>query len=387
MRSTTVVVLLLCVLGISGAAAQQSPDPYKPVLDHLSAIITDPVPDWRIHADVPHPENPSLNDSAWQPIKANESRDDNAPNHWQGPRVLRRQIVFPPTVNGYSIRNARIKLDLNFGSDKAMMITVFSNGSIVFRGPEELQQPILLTENAQPGQKFLLAVRIDAADGDTAIFRSQLLIEPPSSRPDPSLLRDAILAAEPMIAAYSQGKAEREQILNAAVKAITFAPIAHGDQAAFDQSLRHSQNELEKLNPWMKGFTIRAVGNSHIDMAWLWPWTETVEVVRNTFRSVLDLMNEYPDFKFTMSSARAYQWIEEKYPDMFAEIKQRVKEGRWEVIGGMWVEPDLNMPGGESLTRQILVGKRYFQQRFGVDVKIGWNPDSFGYNWQLPQIY
>ncbi|HZQ19478.1 MAG TPA: alpha-mannosidase [Terriglobales bacterium] len=387
MRSTTVVVLLLCVLGISGAAAQQSPDPYKPVLDHLSAIITDPVPDWRIHADVPHPENPSLNDSAWQPIKANESRDDNAPNHWQGPRVLRRQIVFPPTVNGYAIRHARIKLDLNFGSDKAMMITVFSNGSIVFRGPEELQQPILLTENAQPGQKFLLAVRIDAADVDTAIFRSQLLIEPPSSRPDPSLLRDEILAAEPMIAAYSQGKAEREQILNAAVKAITFAPIAHGDQAAFDQSLRHSQNELEKLNPWMKGFTIRAVGNSHIDMAWLWPWTETVEVVRNTFRSVLDLMNEYPDFKFTMSSARAYQWIEEKYPDMFAEIKQRVKEGRWEVIGGMWVEPDLNMPGGESLTRQILVGKRYFQQRFGVDVKIGWNPDSFGYNWQLPQIY
>ena len=137
----------------------------------------------------------------------------------------------------------------------------------------------------------------------------------------------------------------------------------------------------------MKGFTIRAVGNSHIDMAWLWPWTETVQVVHDTFRSVLDLMREYPDFKFTMSSARTYEWMEEKYPDMFAEIRQRAKEGRWEVIGGMWVEPDLNMPGGESLTRQILVGKRYFQNKFGVDIKIGWNPDSFGYNWQLPQIY
>ena len=72
---------------------------------------------------------------------------------------------------------------------------------------------------------------------------------------------------------------------------------------------------------------------------------------------------------------------------MFEQIQQRVKEGRWEVIGGMWVEPDLNMPDGESLVRQILVGKRYFQQKFGVDIKIGWNPDSFGYNWQLPQIY
>jgi alpha-mannosidase len=79
--------------------------------------------------------------------------------------------------------------------------------------------------------------------------------------------------------------------------------------------------------------------------------------------------------------------MEEKYPDLFREIQQRVKEGRWEIVGGMWVEPDLNLPSGESLVRQVLTGKRYFQRKFGVDVKIGWNPDSFGYNWQLPQIY
>ena len=137
----------------------------------------------------------------------------------------------------------------------------------------------------------------------------------------------------------------------------------------------------------MQQFTIRATGNSHIDMAWLWPWTETVEVVRNTFTSVLDLMREYPDLTFTMSSARTYSWMEEKYPDLFKQIQQRVKEGRWEIVGGMWVEPDLNLPDGESLVRQFLIGKRYFKQKFGVDVKIGWNPDSFGYNWQLPQIY
>ncbi len=148
-----------------------------------------------------------------------------------------------------------------------------------------------------------------------------------------------------------------------------------------------AQAKLAVLKPWLQQFKIHAVGNSHIDMAWLWPWTETVEVVRNTFQSVLDLMREYPDFTFTMSSARTYEWIEEKYPEMFKQISERVREGRWEVIGGMWVEPDLNMPDGESLTRQILVGKRYFQGHFGVDVKIGWNPDSFGYNAQGPQIY
>ena len=125
----------------------------------------------------------------------------------------------------------------------------------------------------------------------------------------------------------------------------------------------------------MKQFSIAAVGNSHIDMAWLWPWTETVEVVRNTFGTALELMREYPDFKFTASAAQAYDLDRREVSRMFKQIQQRVKEGRWEVIGGMWVEPDLNMPDGESLVRQILYGKRYFQEKFDVDVKIGWNPD------------
>jgi alpha-mannosidase len=171
------------------------------------------------------------------------------------------------------------------------------------------------------------------------------------------------------------------------VNAIDLNALDRADQQAFDTSLRRAQEQLKALDSWMKGFTIVATGNSHIDMAWLWPWTETVEVVRNTFRSALDLMREYPDFTFTASSAQAYVWMEEKYPDLFREIQQRVKEGRWEIVGGMWVEPDLNLPSGESLVRQVMLGKRYFQQKFGVDVKIGWNPDSFGYNWQLPQIY
>ena len=171
------------------------------------------------------------------------------------------------------------------------------------------------------------------------------------------------------------------------MKAIDLAALDKGEQAAFDASLKAAQGKLDVLRPYMKQFSVKAIGNSHIDMAWLWPETETVEVVRNTFRTALDLMREYPDFKFTASAAQAYVWMEEKYPAIFQEIEQRVKEGRWEIVGGMWVEPDLNMPDGESLVRQILYGKRYFKQKFGVDVNIGWNPDSFGYNAQLPQIY
>jgi len=376
------ILLLTTVLSFSADTPQvaEKPDPYKPVLDRLESFTVMPVSAWRFHADVPHPEDPTLDDSSWEVIKLDEK--------WStGSRVLRRAIEIPEKVNGYALRGASVKLDLVFDSDGSVMISVFSNGSLVFHGSDASEQPIPLTQNAQPGQKFVVAVRLDVPPVPTRIISSRLLIESPSARPSPGLLREEILVVRPMIAAYAEGRAEREQQLDTAVRAIDFSPLDRGDQAAFDESLLRAQHQLEAINPWLKQFTIRAVGNSHIDMAWLWPWTETVEVVRDTFRSALDLMREYPDFKFTMSSARAYEWMEEKYPDLFQEIEQRVKEGRWEIVGGMWVEPDLNMPAGESLTRQILIGKRYFQKKFGVDVKIGWNPDSFGYNGQLPQVY
>ena len=363
---------------------QKTADPYQPTLNRLESLTSLPLSDWRTHADVPHPEDSSLDDSSWETMKVGDK--------WStGSRVLRRWVDIPEKIDGYAVLHARARLDLGFdfmwNNKGPVIISVFSNGSLVSRGDDDMQQPILLTENAQPGQKFLIAVRIDAPDVDTLFQRAKLTIEPAAGRPDPAMVRTEILAARPMIIAYEEGRAERQQQLDAAVNAIDFTPLEKNDQAGFDASLRQAQAKLQSLNPWLKQFTVRAIGNSHIDMAWLWPWTETVEVVRNTFQSVLDLMREYPDLKFTMSSARTYEWMQEKYPDLFDQIKQRVKEGRWEVIGGMWVEPDLNMPDGESLVRQILVGKRYFQKNFGADIKIGWNPDSFGYNWQLPQIY
>jgi alpha-mannosidase len=384
------VCALLALISVSlGSAQQASPnqdttDPYAPTLDRLESLTTLPLSEWRFHADIAHPENSSLDDSGWEAVKVGDK--------WStGPRVLRRWVEIPEKINGYAVLGARAKLDLRFdfawNNKGPVTIAVFSNGSLVSRGDDDMQQPIPLTENAQPGQKFLIAVRIDAPEVEALFHHARLSIEPAPGRPDPAMLRMEILAARPMIAAYEEGRTDRQQQLDAAAKAIDFSPLDQGDQSGFDASLRQAHSQLQPLNAWLKQFTVRAIGNSHIDMAWLWPWTETVEVVRNTFQSVLDLMREYPDFKFTMSSARTYEWMQEKYPDMFEQIKQRVKESRWEVIGGMWVEPDLNMPDGESLVRQILVGKRYFQKNFGADIKIGWNPDSFGYNWQLPQIY
>lgn len=137
----------------------------------------------------------------------------------------------------------------------------------------------------------------------------------------------------------------------------------------------------------LKEYTVHMVGHGHIDPTWLWRWTEGYEEARATFRSALDRMNETPGFKFTSSSACFYAWVKECDPAMFREIKARVKEGRWELAGGWWVEPDCNIPCGESFVRHGLYSQRFFEKEFGVRARVGFNPDSFGHAGTLPQIY
>jgi|HubBroStandDraft_4_1064222.scaffolds.fasta_scaffold00124_18 alpha-mannosidase len=388
-RSSFLVVLVLSLATVFTQAQQQPPaDPYKPVLDRLQAITTMPLDGWKvIAADLQHGETPGSSLAEAKPLALKQNL--------QLPVWTYESVEIPPALNGYSLTGSRVSLNLNVGGNTGILISVFVNGNMVARGDSDSQVPIALTESAQPGQKLLIAVRVSPSGTvgccggppETRIDAASLIFEPPANRPNPTILRQEIMAAELLIAAYPDGKSERQQQLDGVVKTIDLGALDKGDQTAFDASLKSAQAKLEVLRPYMKQFSVKAVGNSHIDMAWLWPETETVEVVRNTFGTALALMREYPDFKFAASAAQAYVWMEEKYPAIFSEIEQRVKEGRWEIVGGMWVEPDLNMPDGESLVRQILYGKRYFKQKFGVDVNIGWNPDSFGYNAQLPQIY
>jgi alpha-mannosidase len=128
------------------------------------------------------------------------------------------------------------------------------------------------------------------------------------------------------------------------------------------------------------------LAHSHLDAAWLWTFKETIEVFHDTCETVLRLMETYPSFYFCQSSAQYYKWLEESYPETFTKIKRRIEEGRWEVVGGTWIEPDGNLPSGESFVRQFLYGKRYFKERFGLDIDVAWFPDSFGLAWTLPQI-
>ena len=136
----------------------------------------------------------------------------------------------------------------------------------------------------------------------------------------------------------------------------------------------------------MEKKTLHLIGNAHIDPVWLWQWQEGFHEVKASFRSALDRMNTFDDFVFVASSAAFYNWVEQSDPAMFAEIQQRVAEGRWGIVGGWWIEPDCNIPSGESFVRHGLYAQRYFLEKFGVTAKTGFNIDSFGHAGTLPQI-
>ncbi|MEA3308018.1 MAG: alpha-mannosidase, partial [Chloroflexota bacterium] len=136
------------------------------------------------------------------------------------------------------------------------------------------------------------------------------------------------------------------------------------------------------------GVDITAVGHAHIDVAWLWTLAQTRRKVGRTYHNVLRLMEQFPDFHFMQSQPQLYAFVQQDYPELFAQIKARVAEGRWEPIGGSWVEMDCNLSGPESLARQFLLGRTFFREHFGADAEspVLWLPDVFGYAWNLPQL-
>ena len=128
------------------------------------------------------------------------------------------------------------------------------------------------------------------------------------------------------------------------------------------------------------------IGHTHIDVAWLWTYAQTREKTQRSFSTVISLMEKYPEYKFMSSQAQLYKFLKEDAPDVYEKVKKMVAEGRWEVEGAMWVEADCNLSSGESLVRQVLYGKRFFKEEFGVDSRVLWLPDVFGYSAALPQI-
>lgn len=391
--STAPKLFCACCLALAVVSmAAQTPSPKlstntfsaseQATLTGLQKLASLPDGSWQMHTgDIPHGEDPTLDTSSWP--TASMPLDTEEGTVW-----FRRWFTAPADLNGYSLRGVRIGFQFGAFAHGGIQQIVYFNGRRVALG--ESLEPITLLDSPKPDERILIAVKLLHSAGSKHVTHASLPITFAAARPNPVMLREECVSAAtllPMLSGNSGALAGQQTQLREAVAAIDMPALATGDQNTFDASLRHAQAELEPLRPVLQQAALFLVGQSHMDAAWLWPWTETVDTVHRTFFTTLQLMEEYPKFRYAQSAMQYYAWMEEKFPDIFAQIQQRIREGRWEVVGGMWVEPDFNLPDGETTVRELLLGKDYARQQLGVDVRVGWNPDSFGFSWQLPQIY
>lgn len=186
-----------------------------------------------------------------------------------------------------------------------------------------------------------------------------------------------------------EGSMDKIKLLNILNDVINKVDLRIAYSKEFYSSLEEA-NDYVKENLYSGSFgqdaLVTCVGHTHIDVAWLWRYCHTREKTVRSFTTVLSLMDQYPEYLFMSSQPQLYEFLKEDHPGVYERVKNRVKEGRWEPEGGMWVESDTNVPSGESLVRQFLYGKRFFEKEFGVESKILWLPDVFGYSGALPQI-
>ena len=186
----------------------------------------------------------------------------------------------------------------------------------------------------------------------------------------------------------SQSRVRMLDVIDRSIKSIDLNEV--GDQEAISPAIAAAQVELRKrLAPYHESQglgELALMGHAHIDTAWLWTLAETRRKCGRTFSTVLKYMDEYPDYKFSQSQPQLYEFVKDHYPTLWKRIKERVAEGRWEVMGGGWVEQDSNVAGAEALVRQYLYGNRFFRAEFGIHTRAVWLPDAFGYPIQLPQI-
>lgn len=182
---------------------------------------------------------------------------------------------------------------------------------------------------------------------------------------------------------------ERVQLLSLLDQTIRLIDWSSPGSSTFYQSIYEANDLLQRGLEAMDSespITIRCIGHTHIDVAWLWRLKHTREKAGRSFSTVLRLMEKYPDYKFLQTQPQLYSYVKQDFPELYEQIKEKIDDGQWEVDGAMWLEADCNLPSGESLVRQILQGAKFIQEEFGKDVNYLWLPDVFGYSWALPQI-
>jgi alpha-mannosidase len=265
---------------------------------------------------------------------------------------------------------------------------VYLNGQ-PYQGLDQNHTEILLTKDAEISQKWIIEVEEYTSAKQERDYKIENTFLAVPAYNVIELYYNAKVAFD-VVNTLAEDDYERKKIVEALDKALLLIDWRETSSQEFYKSLVEANHylakELYEKNESCNQPKLLAVGHAHLDIAWLWTLAQTREKAARTFSTVLRLMEQYPEYYFTQSQAQLYQFIKEDYPSLLKQITNRVKEGRWEVIGGTWVEMDCNIPSGESFVRQFLLGNRFFEKHFGSSSSVLWLPDVFGFSWALPQI-
>jgi alpha-mannosidase len=302
---------------------------------------------------------------------------------------LAQELVIPTHLQGYPVTSLVCRLAFTWWAELAQ---VFVDGVLVQEGDLFDHSPrVLLMSAAVPGTFLDVRLRLVSPGHDIgALMRSRVVYESTDAMyPEPGWLADELAVMVKQVASFNPARLAE---LGAIIEGIDY-DLLGVDAGGFIQHLlqlkqliklqstiplgAHPQNPKPKIN---------LLGHAHLDMAWLWEVAETWEVAERTFRSTLSLQSLFPDLTFCHSTPALYEWMELHQPEVFAGICEQIQAGKWEVVGGMWIEPDLNLISGESIARQIIYGQSYNLSRFGAITKVAWLPDTFGFCQQLPQL-
>ncbi len=342
-----------------------------------------PVTDWKYkEGNYIHPEDVEADSAEWKDFDCNTM-------HWYGPdRHYWFKAVYkvPQELDGKRLWMYVMTQIDEWDDAKNPQFLLFVNG-VATQGIDMNHREVFLREKAVAGEEIVLELQ---AYTGTLHQEFQLFVK--MCEVDELITKVYYdlwvpLAAFPRMEEEDKTRKDIENILNETVNLIDLrTPYSE----EFYRTLKEASDYIdEELYTNMAGYAdiiATCIGHTHIDVAWWWTVEQTREKTGRSFATVLKLMEEYPNYRFMSSQPQLYEFLKERYPELFEQIKERVKEGRWEPEGGMWVEADTNLTSGESLVRQFIYGKRFFKKEFGADNRILWLPDVFGYTGALPQI-
>ncbi|MGD1939165.1 MAG: alpha-mannosidase [Cyanophyceae cyanobacterium] len=365
-------------------------------LGDLSTAVATDAGNWDGWAIAPQDERGYLMGSRGQQVR------------WLGQVITVPQAL---TADGWALAGLRLRFALGWWSENAQ---VYVNGNLVQEGDLfDCFCRIVLSDSVTIGDTWSVAIRlVSPGHDDGALVRSQLLFEPVDFDPhqlSPNVAMEPGFIADELETVYAYLKADifpkftlrslevAQRDFNQKIAYLNWSKDDDGaiNVDRFIDSIQRIRLQMiqQGWSDCIKARKVEPVGHAHLDMVWLWPLQETYEVAEKTFESVLNLQKINQDLTFCHSSPALLEWLEINRPRLFEQIQESVKNGRFEIAAGLWIEPEFNLIRGEAIARQLLYGQRYVQEKFtdsqgdSVSTKIAWLPDSFGFCWQIPQLF